>query len=234
MNRYCIFNGDDFGFSIGINRGILAAHHGGVLKSTSLMVDLPAAGEAAELMSKAPGMSVGLHVVLTREDCTPLLDFSSREACAAEIARQWDRAVEILGTLPSHLDAHHNIYRDPRLLPLFKEWAAVNHVPLREHSFVRYVPEFYGQWDGETHLEQIGVDSLSSILRARVGEGITEIGCHPGYIDADFQSAYSIERETELQTLCSPKIREVIDALGITLISYRESSAINAHQKGMA
>ena len=102
----------------------------------------------------------------------------------------------------------------------------MNNVPLREHSMVTYFPDFYGQWDGETHLEQIGVENLCRMLRRNVNAGITEIGCHPGYIDPDFESSYSGERETELLSLCSPVLRNVIDDLGIHLISYKDLEGI--------
>ena len=36
-----IVNGDDFGASRGINRGILEAHRSGILTSTSLLVNTP-------------------------------------------------------------------------------------------------------------------------------------------------------------------------------------------------
>ena len=226
VKKYCIINGDDFGFSHGINRGILEAHHQGVLTSTSLMVDHPAAGEAANLPEQAPRLSVGLHVVLTHEDGTPRVDFSIPEQCRSEIVRQWDRFIELLEQPPSHLDAHHNIYRDKKLTPLFVEWADEKKIPLREHSPVTYFPDFYGQWDGETHPEQIGAENLCRILSTRIGPGLTELGCHPGYIDPNFDSSYAIERETELQTLCSPVVREAILELGIKLISYRDLSAV--------
>ena len=35
-------NADDFGFSSGINRGIVEAHERGIVTSASLMVDRPA------------------------------------------------------------------------------------------------------------------------------------------------------------------------------------------------
>jgi len=47
--RYLIVNGDDFGASRGINRGIVQAHSRGILTSTSLLVDSPWSAEAAEL-----------------------------------------------------------------------------------------------------------------------------------------------------------------------------------------
>lgn len=44
--RFAIINGDDFGFSAGVNQAIIKAHEQGVLTSTSLMVTGDAAQEA--------------------------------------------------------------------------------------------------------------------------------------------------------------------------------------------
>jgi predicted glycoside hydrolase/deacetylase ChbG (UPF0249 family) len=222
VNKYCIVNGDDFGASHGINRGILEAHQKGILTSTSLMVNMPGAEEAARLSREAPLMSIGLHITLTSEKGAPLIDFDSFDICKAELDRQWDRFVDLLEGPPTHLDAHHNIHRDERLKPLFMEMAERQNVFLREHSQVRYFSEFYGQWDGEMHLEQISVKNLCSMLQTEITEGFTELSCHPGYVDPDYLTSYSLERETELKTICSPQVRQTLNDLGIKLISYQE------------
>lgn len=231
MKKYCIVNGDDFGASPGINRGIVEAHQKGILTSTSLMVDMPAAAEAARLGRDLSSLSIGLHIVLTHEDGTPRIDFDSAATCRDEIARQWVRFLELMGRPPTHLDAHHNIHRDERLTPLFMEWARLMMIPLREHSNVAYFPEFYGQWDGETHPEQISESSLCRMLQEKITPGFTEIGCHPGYIDPDFKSSYATERETELQTLCSPVVRNAVAAFDIHLINYADLDQITPPEK---
>ena len=55
--KYLIVNADDFGASAGINRGILEAHERGVLTSTSLMVNMPAVGEAVRSRRDYPELS---------------------------------------------------------------------------------------------------------------------------------------------------------------------------------
>lgn len=231
MRTYCIVNGDDFGAAPGINRGILEAHQKGILTSASLMVTRPAALEAAHMSRDAPRLSVGLHVVLTHEDGTPRIDLDDPEKCTAEIARQWERFNELMEQPPTHLDAHHNIYRDERLAPLFLDWAAMKNVPLREHSDVVYFPDFYGQWDGETHPEQIGVENLCRMLRTEIKPGFTEISCHPGYVDPEFRSPYSIERAIELETLCSSQVQEAVRQLGINRINYKDLSYLISKEK---
>jgi chitin disaccharide deacetylase len=127
-----------------------------------------------------------------------------------------------MGTRPTHLDSHHNVHRDRRLLPLFLELAQEHSLPMREHSPVRYFSAFYGQWGGEAHLEQIGVEMLERMLSSEAGEGLTELSCHPGRVDPDLLSSYSFERETELRTLCAPAIRSLLGDLGISLIAFRD------------
>ena len=45
--RHLIVNADDFGYSRGVNRGIIEAHERGIVTSASLMVKQPASEEAA-------------------------------------------------------------------------------------------------------------------------------------------------------------------------------------------
>src|SRR3989442_6607250 len=63
--KHLIVNGDDFGASRGVNRGILEAHVRGILTSTSLIVNGAWSEEAAALSCDAPELSVGLHVDFT-------------------------------------------------------------------------------------------------------------------------------------------------------------------------
>ena len=137
-----------------------------------------------------------------------------------ELREQFTRFCELMGRPPTHLDSHHNIHRDPQVLPYFLELAHEHGLPLREHSPVRYFSKFYGQWGGQTHLEQVSVARLIRMLETEIPEGFTELSCHPGYRDPEFSSGYSVEREAELRTLCDPAIRQAIGRQSIQLISY--------------
>ena len=216
--KYLIVNADDFGASRGINRGIIEAHQRGVLTSTSLLVNAAASGEAAELSRSAPDLSVGLHADV-RDELKGTTD--ARRLCDA-LDGQMARFEELMSRPPTHLDSHHNVHRDPRALPGFLDLAREQGLPLREHSAVRYFSKFYGQWGGETHLEQISAESLARMLETEIEEGITELSCHPGYVDPDYSSGYSKEREAELRTLCDPRIRQVLAEQSIQLVSYHD------------
>ncbi len=224
--KYLIVNGDDFGASHGINCGIIEAHRQGILTSTSLLVTLPWSEEAARLGRAVPALSVGLHVHFHRGGRESTLDRPGADSWRVELDRQCRRFEELMGRPPTHLDSHHNVHRDSRLLPHFLGMARHYGVPLREHSSIRYLSKFYGQWGGQTHLEQISVDSLLHLLKTDIQEGVTELSCHPGYVDPDFPSTYSIERETELQTLCAPGIRTALAEQQIHLVAFRDLGSL--------
>jgi len=219
--RRLIVNADDFGAGRGINRGVVEAHRHGILTSSSLMVEMPGSEEAARLAVGMPRLSLGLHAVLTDEDGTPRVDFDDGDRCRLELDRQLRRFAQLIGMLPTHLDSHHNVHRDARLLPRFLELAQKHRLPLRGHSRARYFSAFYGQWDGgEAHLEWIAPESLVRMLTDDVRPGVTELACHPGFAASDFRSSYSSEREVELRTLCSPSVRRAIGELGIVLVNF--------------
>lgn len=218
--KYCIVNGDDFGASHGIVRGIIEAHECGVLTSASLMVDMPASHTAAALARRRARLGVGLHV-----DLGPVGKGAERAEpwwVRAELRRQLERFLRLMDALPTHLDAHHNAHRLPELLPAFQEIAARHGLPLREHCAARYFSRFYGRWNGESHPEQISVEHLLEMFAGEVGDGVTEVACHPGYHEADFPTDYGAERELELRTLCDPALYSGIAQLGIRLIDHRD------------
>src|SRR5438046_7070216 len=100
--KWLIINGDDFGASRGINRGIVQAHRDGILTSTSLLVDRPASVDAGARARQHPHLSVGLHLELDASD-------SEAEGVAAQCERQLVRFRELTGTLPTHVASPHDV-----------------------------------------------------------------------------------------------------------------------------
>jgi predicted glycoside hydrolase/deacetylase ChbG (UPF0249 family) len=224
--KYLIINGDDFGASRGINRGIIEACQCGVLTSTSLMVNGRSAEEAVALGRSVPKLSLGLHFDLGRDSGTHLAD--SRARLHTELREQMRRFRELTGQLPSHLDSHHNVHLDLRLLPEFMELAREYDLPLRGQPPIRQFSKFYGQWRGQTHLEQVSVAALTRMLETEIEEGVTELSCHPGYVSPKDPTGYTLEREAELRTLCDPAIRHVLEEQSIQLISYHAAANLRA------
>lgn len=74
-----IINADDFGYSKGVNYGIIEAHQQGIVTSATLMANMPGATHAAALAKDKPNLGVGVHLVLTigkplTEDVPSLID----------------------------------------------------------------------------------------------------------------------------------------------------------------
>jgi predicted glycoside hydrolase/deacetylase ChbG (UPF0249 family) len=112
---------DDFGYSRDVNVGVLRAHREGVLRFTSLMVDRPAASEAAAMAKDAPGLGVGLHLELCADEPEKaglryFFDPKARAGVDGEIRRQIE-ALLALGVKPTHADGHANIHVHPVIFP---------------------------------------------------------------------------------------------------------------------
>jgi predicted glycoside hydrolase/deacetylase ChbG (UPF0249 family) len=220
--KYVIFNADDFGYSRGINRGIIAAHESGVVSSASLMVNAPETAEAVALAKAHPDLAVGLHVNFTNE-AQSLIDLESREECARELRRQYGVFVDLMGQRPTHIDSHQHVHRHWMRRQLFEELAAAEGVPMRDVTPVVFKGGFYAQWEyGVSQPEKVSLGALLRILSREIEGGIYELSCHPGYFDPALAAVYHEDREHELETLVDPRLPGLIAEMGIELISYRD------------
>ena len=232
--RLLIVNADDFGYSRGVNRGIVEAHEHGIVTSTSLMVNRAAAADAVEHAREHPELAVGLHVELRRLQRRWSALWSSKRLqrlIERDIAGQLDRFRALMGGDPTHLDSHHHRHRDPLLRPIFESVARLLGVPLRHlDPGIRFCGEFYGH-DGEGRPDPASITpaALVAVLEA-LPSGVTELGCHPGYAEGLYQW-YRDERVQEVQTLCDPTVRAAIDRLGVELVSFRDVAERSAAER---
>ena len=217
--KLLIVTADDFGIGRGVNRGVVQAHREGILTSTSLMVNRPASVQAADVGRTCPALSVGLHLEL---------DPGGAPDVPRELDRQLSRFTALVGAPPTHLDSHHDVHKNPRVLADVQALARRVGVPLRGYSHVRHLSKFYGQWGGETHFEQISGEGLLRLLDAELGPGVTELTCHAGYVDEGLTSSYTVEREAELRTLCDPRVRQALAERDIRLVGFRDLPALVA------
>lgn len=141
MTKCLIVNADDYGHTRGASEGIRRAHKLGIVSSTSVMINRPAARTELEyIKTECPGLGVGLHLVITtgnpvlkpsaiptlvRSDGSfhkldSLLDVFDR-VDVDQVSAEWYAQVELFekvtGQLPDHLDSHHHAsYFTPALL----------------------------------------------------------------------------------------------------------------------
>ncbi len=153
-----IVNADDFGFSPGVNSGIIRAYKEGIVTSTTVMINLDYAESGLEqLLKEAPTIGIGLHINLTQGQPvapvahvpslvdsegqfypeTRLLDVAfgfDGDELYEEIAAQIELFVAIAGRPPTHLDSHfHVAMLHPLALEATLALAAEHgNLPLRE------------------------------------------------------------------------------------------------------
>lgn len=225
--RYLIVNADDFGYTDGVNRGILDAHDEGIVTSASLMVERPAAAEAAVQARERPGFGVGLHVELRswrtsrfpRRGSARSAEAVERRA-AADLHRQLDRFRRLVGREPSHLDSHQHRHMVEIVRPAFEEAATELGIPLRRlDRRIRFCGDFYGHdGRGRPEHEAISVDALIRVIE-NLEDGVTELCCHPGYTDG-LDDWYRLEREQEIRALCDLRVRQAVEREGVQLCSF--------------
>lgn len=226
--RLLIVNADDFGQSPGVNRGVAQAHEEGIVTAATVMVRWPAAAEAAAYVRRRPELDVGLHLDLGEWRYADgdwraryeVVDTADAAAVGAEVAAQLDAFRRLFDRDPSHLDSHQHVHRNEPVRAALRRAGERLRVPVRDFDrTVRYRGDFYGQ-DGRGWPvpDAITVDFLVGLLEA-LPEGVTELGCHPGEPD-ELQSTYHAERATEVATLCDPRVKAAVDALGIRLTTF--------------
>jgi chitin disaccharide deacetylase len=225
--RYLIVNADDFGYTEGVNRGILDAHDEGIVTSASLMVERPAAAEAAAQARERPGFGVGLHVELRswRTSRFPKRGSAwSAEAverrAAEDLQHQLDLFLRLVGRRPTHLDSHQHRHMVELVRPAFEETASEFGIPLRRlDRRIRFCGDFYGHdGRGRPEHEAISVDALIRLIE-NLEDGVTELCCHPGYKDG-LDDWYRLEREQEIRALCDPRVRDAVERESVLLCSF--------------
>lgn len=124
-----IVNADDFGFTRGVNEGIVEAHRNGILTATTLMANGPAFEDAVRLARLTPTLDVGCHLVLIggRSVLPPhaplpsgvpqlLAAIALRRIRIHEELEAQVRKILDAGIVPTHLDTHKHTHLAPPVL----------------------------------------------------------------------------------------------------------------------
>ncbi|RDW21338.1 chitin disaccharide deacetylase [Oceanobacillus arenosus] len=238
-----IINADDFGYSKGVNLGIIETYKNGIVTSATMMTNMPGADDAAKLAKENPELGVGVHLVL---DCgfpindnvgslidaegkfyksDKVLSFAGSNDIEKEFTSQIEKFLSYDLT-PTHLDSHHHIHSQEKVFPIVEKLANKYNLPIRNlrnnikkshFNIVEYFEEsFYG--------DDLTIDSIIKILDKLNQFDTTEIMAHPAYIDEPVLtgSSYNLQRARELSILTDKRIQHEILNRGIELVSYRE------------
>ncbi|WHZ58479.1 chitin disaccharide deacetylase [Metabacillus hrfriensis] len=223
-----IINADDFGYSRGVNYGIIDAHTDGIVNSATMMVNMPGAQHAVSLAKEHPELQVGIHLTLTcgraASDQVPsLIDDNgyfnikndpnqNQNINAAEVEIEWETQIQrflSFGLAPSHLDSHHHVHSWPVLEQVIMNLANKYDLPVRRfwegekeglQAFSDvFVHTFYG--------DDLSPDYFTELKKSYQGDIRVEIMCHPAYIDEALLkgSSYCLQRSNELSILMAAR-----------------------------
>ena len=249
MPTRLIVNADDFGRTAGINRGVLEAHHGGIVtSSTAMVLEAAAATGIREAVEAAPRLSLGLHFVVTgggKPACAaasvPTLAPGGRfprkpeelpdHLPAEEVRRELSAQIAVFeafaGRPPSHLDSHHHSALHPAIAGVFTEVARERGLPVRGATVAaRDRLRAAGLRVPDIFLDTFYAAGATrenlKFLLDRLEPGTTELMCHPAYVDEELLqgSSYAAERSREMAALCDPDIAARIRVGGIELIGF--------------
>jgi predicted glycoside hydrolase/deacetylase ChbG (UPF0249 family) len=243
-----IVNADDYGYTAGVSAAIRRAHLEGVVTSTTVMMPMPQARPALDILkAESPGLGVGVHLTLTEGTPLRLPAFASWNNLVSELAEipavalrdEWRAQIEAFlatGIPLTHLDSHHHAaYRREKALTVLLELAETYRVPVRnpypirgvEDGFchrlftvsgVRHPGRFVDVFDGIVPGVQPFVSALGGLK-----EGVTEFMVHPGIVDEELRRLcpnFAEPRALELAVLTDPRLRATVKELGIELVRF--------------
>lgn len=245
-----IMNADDFGFSKGVNHGILEAFLDGVVSSTSLMVNMPGFEHAIELMKQYPDvLNVGIHLVtsvqysivkglktVTDNHGHFYHDHDKIKNCdLEELKQEYEAQLQkflATGFTPTHIDFHWCYY--PVQLEAAMYLSKKYNIPVRAEN--KEIEELFDQhgiihnFNMQHGFYQLDASQtpelLISLLQNCLNEGEESYSfeLHPAYVDQVVLdlSSYNVQRAKEFAVLTHPDIIQFFKDNNIERISFKD------------
>ncbi|HBE9528767.1 TPA: chitin disaccharide deacetylase [Clostridioides difficile] len=238
-----IINADDFGYCEAVNYGIISAHNNGIVRSTSMMANMPGVEHGVGLLKENKTLNCGVHMTLScgrpllsnlktivdkdgffiRRITDEIIEKMDCDEIYRELCAQIDR-VKGLGIDISHLDSHHHIHTLVSLKPVIEKIVTKYNLPIRggfeynlEYSkVVPLIDSFYK----ENVIEEYFIKNIDEIMKYDV----VDIMSHPAFLD-DYilnSTSYAIDRTKEHKILTSKKVKEFLEKNGLVISSYRD------------
>lgn len=245
-----IVNADDFGFTHGINMGVVQAFTQGIVTSSTIMVNMPFADEAFEL-AKRHKIPVGIHHNITHGEnfltgndkglfgtdgkanlirtgkLESVLTNTDMDLVIREYAAQIEYFYKHMGKMPTHMDHHHNHQAVPGYKERYFAFAQSRNIPIRSRLY-REAAEF-NLTTANTIISKeffyekdLYFNHLKSLLTL-LPDGVTELVTHPSMKTGETIDSYTeIPRYMQVQVLTDPRIAKTIEELQIILTTYDE------------
>jgi predicted glycoside hydrolase/deacetylase ChbG (UPF0249 family) len=183
------------------------------------------------------------------------LSMVEADEAQAEWRAQIEKFIEATGRSPDHLDSHHHCsylthWLFEAMLELACEYGCAIRSPFSKHA-IEIVEGLPGDCQrrilafGPTLLQKYRspspdhfIASFYGVTATKAGllhiidtlpEGVTEIMCHPGYVDAPLREAsgYVEPRQDELAVLADPGVGEHLSTSGIVRYTFEQLQGVS-------
>ncbi|SDJ92372.1 carbohydrate deacetylase [Alkalibacterium thalassium] len=149
-----IINADDFGYSKGINYGIVESHLSGAVTSTTMMANMPGLDHALKLIPSVPNLGIGVHLALTMgkpvsDGTDNLVDenglfkkrafYQTESADLDQLYIEWKAQIDKLlnlGVKLTHIDSHHYVHIMGEHAKVTEQLSKEYHLPIRVYGDV--------------------------------------------------------------------------------------------------
>jgi predicted glycoside hydrolase/deacetylase ChbG (UPF0249 family) len=205
-----IINADDFGYSSVFNAEILRLLEGGLISSTTVMVDYVGEEQTAQIkklieLNKTKDISVGLHLEFLNKDFL------------FEIERQYKKFVDLFCFEPSHIDLHKYAYLD-ELNDIILKYCEEKNLPHRNHI------SDDGKIGKTTDARVVSGTKMNFEELKNLVENFEdksyEIFFHPGKYDPESKSSLNKQREDDVRKI--EKLKTLLIENNIQLISFKK------------
>lgn len=243
-----IINADDFGYSTGVNYGIIHSYQRGILTSTTMMANMPGFDEGVKLAEENTGLGIGIHLSLTcgsplRNDVPSLVGNNGKfhdltfyekafEIDLNELYKEWKEQIEKIinsGIEPTHIDSHHHVNGIASITEVFNQLAKEYNLPVRNNfevpDDIKTTKRFNTTFDLISSVKEIWKPmELKNIIQECKAFGTVEAMCHPGYVDSVLLENSSLRdsRAVTVSELQRSDYAEILEENGIRLGTYAD------------
>ena len=212
-----IFNADDFGYSKGVNLGIVETFRRGLVRSTTIMACMPGFCDAVLLARKNSNLKIGIHLMLTtgksilagHKTITNasgnfftqnefLAKIQNKEIDLLEVEAEFEAQIQKViakRITPVHFDSHHHVHNLPGIIEIFLKLAKKYDTKVRINDRNLLIGEYGAIQTTEAFYsgfygEDATCDKLKDVLTSYIDVGVRslEIMCHPAFIDYTLHS----------------------------------------------
>lgn len=247
--KQILIKADDYGFTEAVSLGILLAHKNGIVKNTGMMVNMPAAIQAAEWIKEYPDLCLGLHTNLIvgkpcadpklisgllqdngnfisskvrREQIASGIDPFNEDEVIIETIAQVEQFYQLNGKYPEYIETHAVMSQSIQNA-LLKVADIYNIKYLPHHQPSKWsLPQFeYSNYDFyKTNLPYYIYFKDKLDLSA----DLVLFVLHPGFIDQELlrNSSLTMDRLLDYEMMVDPNVKAIIKDKGYKIISFRD------------